>query len=89
MSSDHTFQSQNPPSTFDDADQSLAVKANSSYSKVDPERNDDASEKHDTPKLVGWDGPNDPTNPMNWATSIRVGHVVVVSAMTLIVYELV
>ncbi len=36
--------------------------------------------------VVGWDGPDDPKNPLNWPASIRYGHVVLVSAITLAVY---
>lgn len=37
------------------------------------------------PNIVDWDGPNDPQNPMNWPQSTRTGHVILVSAITLIV----
>lgn len=36
------------------------------------------------PDLVDWDGPKDPANPQNWSKNERVGHVVVVSIITLI-----
>ncbi|KAL1618819.1 hypothetical protein SLS56_010378 [Neofusicoccum ribis] len=35
------------------------------------------------PNLVDWDGPDDPTNPMNWPRSKRLGHVVMASITTL------
>ncbi|EOD46647.1 putative mfs multidrug transporter protein [Neofusicoccum parvum UCRNP2] len=35
------------------------------------------------PNLVDWDGPDDPTNPMNWPKSKRLGHVVMASITTL------
>ena len=33
---------------------------------------------------VDWDGPKDPANPQNWPKNVRVGHVVIVSIITLI-----
>lgn len=38
------------------------------------------------PNIVNWDGPDDKMNPLNWPKSIRFGHVVLVSGITLIVY---
>ncbi len=35
---------------------------------------------------IDWDGPDDPANPQNWPLSIRTGHVVLISIITLIVY---
>lgn len=35
------------------------------------------------PNLVDWDGPDDPTNPMNWPYSKRLGHVVMASITSL------
>ncbi|KAF1815011.1 multidrug resistance protein [Eremomyces bilateralis CBS 781.70] len=36
------------------------------------------------PNVVDWDGPDDPANPLNWSRSLRIGHVVLVSILTLI-----
>ena len=36
--------------------------------------------------VVDWDGPNDPANPKNWSGQSRYAHVLVASALTLIVY---
>lgn len=33
---------------------------------------------------VGWDGPNDPSNPLNWSLFNRNLHVVIVSLFTLV-----
>lgn len=41
-------------------------------------------ESHDS-HFVDWDGPDDPANPRNWSAGIRVGHVVIISLITLIV----
>jgi len=53
-----------------------------------PEKSDDGSEKAPDPNIVDWDGPDDPSNPMNWPKSKREGHVVIVSVITLIVLVL-
>lgn len=36
------------------------------------------------PNIIDWDGPNDPANPQNWTHGRRIGHVIVVSIITLI-----
>ena len=36
------------------------------------------------PNLVDWDGPDDPTNPMNWPTWKVKAHIFLVSAVTFI-----
>jgi hypothetical protein len=33
--------------------------------------------------VVGWDGPNDPQNPMNWPSWKRMAQVVIASAFLL------
>ncbi|KAF9634361.1 hypothetical protein BFW01_g5256 [Lasiodiplodia theobromae] len=50
-------------------------------SSADTEFEPDTHDSH----FVDWDGPDDPANPRNWSTGIRVGHVVIVSLITLIV----
>lgn len=35
---------------------------------------------------VGWDGDDDPQNPMNWSTGWRMGHVFIASSITLLTY---
>ncbi|KAL8722750.1 MAG: hypothetical protein Q9225_000811 [Loekoesia sp. 1 TL-2023] len=37
-----------------------------------------------SPNIVDWDGQEDPANPQNWPKVVRLGHVAVVSIMTLI-----
>jgi hypothetical protein len=32
--------------------------------------------------IVGWEGPDDPENPMNWASSRKTFTIVMVSAVT-------
>ncbi|KAI9732210.1 MAG: hypothetical protein M1834_004307 [Cirrosporium novae-zelandiae] len=36
------------------------------------------------PNVVGWDGDDDPENPMNWSASSRYGHVLLISAITML-----
>ncbi|MCJ1400067.1 hypothetical protein MMC11_003270, partial [Xylographa trunciseda] len=45
-----------------------------------------SNEKPLDPNIVDWDGPEDPANPLNWPKSVRIGHVVLVSLITLNVY---
>ncbi|KAJ2898785.1 MFS transporter prlG [Zalerion maritima] len=42
-----------------------------------------ATTAKEDPNILDWDGPDDPQNPMNWPRYQRVGHVVLVSAITL------
>lgn len=35
---------------------------------------------------VGWDGDEDPQNPMNWPSKWRIGHVLMASSITLLTY---
>jgi hypothetical protein len=81
MYPDQTFHQQNLSSDH------VTTKEKKLLSETDLERNHDASEKQDASDKVDWDGPDDPANPMNWSASFRVGNVVIVSAMTLIVYD--
>ena len=47
---------------------------------------------HETPtepvdsNVVDWDGPQDPSNPVNWSMGLKWGNVAVVSAVTFITY---
>ena len=62
-------------------------------SDMDPNSNSDIEAKaqspdekvSEDPNIVGWDGPNDPQNPMNFSSRMRFGHVIMVSVITLIV----
>ena len=56
-----------------------------SLKEKDPEALHDVVEQQNS-DLVDWDGPNDPANPMNWSSKLRVGHVVIISSITLIVF---
>jgi hypothetical protein len=44
-----------------------------------------ADADHADDDIVNWDGPDDPENPMNWPQRKRMGHVVMVSFITLVV----
>lgn len=35
-------------------------------------------------QLVDWDGPDDPENPMNWASSKKRGAITIVSVVTML-----
>ena len=43
---------------------------------------DEASDRHQDPNIVDWDGPNDPENPMNWPMSSKALSVGIVSTWT-------
>ncbi len=36
------------------------------------------------PNIVDWDGPDDPENPLNWSSTKKNLHVVIVSLFTLV-----
>ncbi|KAI9752406.1 MAG: Meiotic Sister-Chromatid recombination aldehyde dehydrogenase [Chaenotheca gracillima] len=36
------------------------------------------------PNVVGWDGEDDPKNPLNWPFRIRWGHIAIISAITFV-----
>jgi hypothetical protein len=55
-----------------------AVRPESISSSEDSE---DVAEEED-PNVVFWDGPQDPTNPMNWSFNKKWGTVAIVSAIT-------
>lgn len=42
------------------------------------------AEAHKDLNVVGWDGPDDPANPMNWPKVKKVGAIAVVSFITLL-----
>lgn len=39
-------------------------------------------EESEDPNIVSWDGPNDPSNPMNWSSGRKWGAMAVVSGVT-------
>ena len=45
---------------------------------------DDSAQVEANPNTVDWDGPNDSANPLNWPKSIKIGHVALISIITLI-----
>lgn len=34
--------------------------------------------------IIDWNGPDDAANPQNWSKSVRIGHVALISIITLI-----
>jgi len=38
------------------------------------------------PNIVDWDGPEDPSNPMNWSQKRKWGLIAVLSAITFVTY---
>ena len=45
---------------------------------------DDSAQLKADSNIIHWNGPNDAANPQNWSKSIRIGHVALVSIITLI-----
>lgn len=43
----------------------------------------DAQESND-PNIVGWDGPDDPENPVNWSFKKKMATTVIISTITLV-----
>lgn len=41
------------------------------------------NEPNSDPNVVDWDGPNDPENPLNWSSSKKNMHVIIVSLFSL------
>ncbi|KAK7207428.1 benomyl/methotrexate resistance protein [Myxozyma melibiosi] len=86
-----------PPSTDDEpialsvpasADLNLMEKDSASFSEklsdkkysIQPDSNSDTD-----PDLVSWDGPDDPTNPMNFSQLRKISVIFTVSALTFVV----
>ena len=38
------------------------------------------------PNIVGWDGPDDPNNPYNWAGGLKWGNIAVISSITFLTW---
>lgn len=48
----------------------------------------DISDKNNAPDFGGWDGDDDPRNPMNWSTIRKVSIITLVAFATLNEYRL-
>ncbi len=44
----------------------------------------DSAQPRADPNIIDWDGPDDATNPQNWSKGMRIGHVALISIITLI-----
>jgi hypothetical protein len=52
-----------------------------------PELSDTAKEeKVQDPNIVGWDGPDDPENPLNWTTGRKVTATCSIALITFLTY---
>lgn len=52
--------------------------------QADQDEKEDGKEEKD-PNVVDWDGPDDPTNPLNWSKKRKWGIAVCMGLMTLVV----
>lgn len=73
------------PSTLDGA----TITPDPTGSGTDLEENTATAEKQESaeetdPNVIGWDGPNDPLNPMNWPDNKKWLNVAVLSVLTII-----
>lgn len=60
-----------------------AGKTSSGYTESGNDHNAQDAEPPD-PNIVGWDGPEDPHNPVNWKSGLKWSNVGTVSAITFI-----
>ena len=51
-----------------------------------PNKSPTMMQKTDTDLIVDFDGPDDPVNPVNWKTSYKWTAIILMSAITLVVY---
>ncbi|TVY58990.1 MFS transporter prlG [Lachnellula cervina] len=68
------------PEEDDDLEKGMKIE-----SRLHSEKDEEIGQKPLDPNLVDWDGPEDPANPMNWPKSKRMGHVTLISLITLVV----
>ena len=59
------------------------AEANQKEINAEPKRSEVFDEEAN-PNIVGWDGPNDPANPLNWSGRAKWSNVMVVSMITFI-----
>lgn len=62
-----------------EVDLEMGHPKSSSSSKTEVEKTEQAVPD---PNIVGWDGPDDPHNPMNWSAKLKWSNVAVVSSVT-------
>ena len=66
------------------AQQSSDLEANVTTSSTTSDGNGEKEIELTDPNIVDWDGPDDPTNPMNWPQWKVKAHIFLVSAITFI-----
>ncbi len=73
------FDAKTNPGTICTVDDSISTPT-----QTENEKTTSTSTTIDEPNVVFWDGPNDPENPMNWSSKLKIINVVLVSAWTLL-----
>lgn len=79
-----TLSAKNPTDTSRHSVQNDMERGSNDMSLDDHQDVDDSAQVKANPNIVDWDGPNDSANPLNWSKSIRIGHVALISIITLI-----
>ena len=88
LSSDPTgisiFTNQVRPDTSKHSVQEYMDKESNRTKRDDHEDAEDSAQQNVDPNIVDWDGPNDAANPQNWSKRVRIGHVALISVITLV-----
>ncbi len=76
--SDYNEKKSSASSTRENGMDLEAAHRSSSLSKKEPE----TQQTEVDPNIVGWDGPDDPNNPYNWAGGLKWGNVAIIASIT-------
>ena len=71
-------------SQHDDSAYSHDVEKHSDLNNSAPDIVTHDKEALQDPNIVDWDGPDDPENPLNWASSKKLGAMTIVSLVTML-----
>ena len=68
---------------LESASEKLSSSENSRHDQPDGKLGQNAIEHDEKDSVVDWDGPDDPSNPMNWPAWKRLTQVIIASAFLL------
>lgn len=79
-----------PPLLASEEDEYSQVPRDSSRNILSPDDNVETQRQSEkvTADVLDWDGPDDPDNPMNWPSSKRIPHIVLIALIQLVSYVL-